>query len=138
LAIGTCVIEEFDERDFRLGGAFPRAGKWGLDRLAICGQHWRILGVAERIDRVGQDLGVGEESLANDLAANERRGGEEDQSCGQERPDHPAGDRRAETSLPRRRGLMFIHSVKSFWSRNFLSFLASSARETIEMSWARR
>ena len=63
LAIGAGVIEEFDQRHVGLGRALPRACERRFDRGAIGGEHRRILRIAKRIDRVGQDLGVGEQSL---------------------------------------------------------------------------
>jgi len=62
------------------------------------------LSVAQRVDRVGQDLGIGEETLADDLAAEHGRRCEEQQRGRQQRPDDSAHQGCAEAvSRPRRR-----------------------------------
>jgi len=98
----------------------------------------RVLCISKRIDRIRQDLGVGEQPLANNLAAKDVRHGEEEECRSDRGADDSADQRRSDPPLSRRRRHRFAHLVSSFWSLYFLSFLASSARDTMAMSCARR
>ena len=76
--------------------------------------HGRILGVAQCINRLRQDLRVGQQSLAHDLGAEDRRRREKEEDRRQPRSDDSAGEGRAESALPRPRRCRVIHSLKSF------------------------
>src|SRR5205085_457790 len=135
---GAGIIEEFDHRHFRLGRALPGTSERSLDRRAVGGKHRGELRLPKRFDGVGEDLGIGEQAGANDFAAEDSRSRDEKQRRRQDRAHDSTSKCGAEQAWLSglRRSFGPVHWF--FGSRYFLSFLASSARDTMAMSCARR
>ena len=93
-AIGAGIVVEFDQRDFGLRRAAPRASERRFDRGAVGVEHRRILRVAQGIGSLDEDVRVGEHPLPDDPAAEILRYREQQKRRHQQRSDQAPRNRR--------------------------------------------